>query len=74
MGGGGYVPGILYHPTVANLRYARTDMDGAYRWDIGLATWTALTDDFSRPDGGNEGAESMGSTRPIRTWSTWRPA
>jgi hypothetical protein len=59
MGGGGYVPGILYHPTVPNLRYARTDVDGVYRWDDAKATWTALTDAFGRPDGSYEGAESL---------------
>ncbi|HUN94357.1 MAG TPA: hypothetical protein VMU33_20060 [Burkholderiaceae bacterium] len=59
MGGGGYVPAVLYHPTVANLRYARTDVAGAYRWDNGTGTWTAMTDGFSRPDGNYEGAESL---------------
>lgn len=59
MGGGGYVPGIIYHPTVRNLRYARTDMDGVYRWDQSLSKWTPLTDGFGRPDGSYEGAESM---------------
>ena len=59
MGGGGYVPGIIYHPTVANLRYARTDVAGVYRWDNSISKWTALTDSFGRPDGGNEGAESL---------------
>ncbi|OIQ98481.1 xyloglucanase precursor [mine drainage metagenome] len=59
MGGGGYIPGIIYHPTVANLRYARTDMDGVYRWDNGISQWTALTDGFAPEDGGNEGAESL---------------
>jgi hypothetical protein len=59
MGGGGYVPGVIYHPTVANLRYARTDVAGVYRWDNGNSMWTALTDGFGRPDGSNEGAESM---------------
>lgn len=59
MGGGGYIPGILYHPTVANLRYARTDMDGVYRWDEALSRWTALTDAFAPEDGGHQGAESM---------------
>lgn len=59
MGGGGYVPGIIYHPTVANLRYARTDVAGTYRWDNGTSTWTALTDGFGRPDGSQQGAESM---------------
>jgi hypothetical protein len=59
MGGGGYIPGIIYHPTVANLRYARTDMDGVYRWDNSISKWTALTDGFAPEDGGNEGAESM---------------
>lgn len=59
MGGGGYVPGVIYHPTVANLRYARTDMAGVYRWDYGASKWTALTDAFSRPEGSQQGAESM---------------
>jgi len=59
MGGGGYVPGVIYHPTVANLRYARTDVAGVYRWDNASSKWTALTDGFGRLDGGNEGAESM---------------
>jgi hypothetical protein len=59
MGGGGYIPGIIYHPTVANLRYARTDMDGVYRWDNGISKWTALTDAFAPEDSGNLGAESM---------------
>src|SRR5450830_491243 len=59
MGGGGYVPGVIYHPTVANLRYARTDVAGVYRWDNSNSNWTALTDGFGRPDGGNEGAESL---------------
>jgi xyloglucan-specific exo-beta-1,4-glucanase len=59
MGGGGYVPGIIYHPTVPNLRYARTDVAGVYRWDEATASWTALTDAFGRPDGSYEGAESM---------------
>lgn len=59
MGGGGYVPGVIYHPTVANLRYARTDMAGVYRWDHADSKWTALTDGFSRPEGKHQGAESM---------------
>jgi hypothetical protein len=59
MGGGGYIPGIIYHPTLANLRYARTDMDGVYRWDNSISKWTALTDAFAPEDGGNEGAESL---------------
>lgn len=59
MGGGGYVPGIVYHPTVANLRYARTDVMGIYRWDHVISRWTALTDGFSRLDGSYQGAESI---------------
>lgn len=59
MGGGGYVPGVVFHPTVRHLRYARTDVMGVYRWDQSLSQWTALTDGFGRPDGGHQGAESM---------------
>jgi xyloglucan-specific exo-beta-1,4-glucanase len=59
MGDGGYVPGIIYHPTVNKLRYARTDMDGVYRWDNSISKWTPLTDAFPPEDGNDEGAESM---------------
>ena len=59
IGGGGYVPGIIYHPTAPNLRYARTDIGGVYRWDNSLSRWTALNDGFSRAEGANAGAESL---------------
>jgi hypothetical protein len=73
MGGGGYVPGIVYHPTVSNLRYARTDVAGVYRWDNSNSTWVALTDSFGRPDGGYEGAESF-AVDPTNSWNVYMTA
>lgn len=76
MGGGGYVPGVIYHPTVPHLRYARTDVAGVYRWDNAISSWTALTDGFGRPDGSYQGAESMAvdPTDPNRVYMTARMA
>jgi photosystem II stability/assembly factor-like uncharacterized protein len=48
VGGGGFIPGIIYHPNEPGLIYARTDMGGAYRWDNGGRRWVALTDSISR--------------------------
>jgi hypothetical protein len=46
--GGGFVDGIVYHPSVSGLAYARTDMGGAYRRDAAGSSWTAITDSLNR--------------------------
>ena len=58
-GGGGYVPGLIYHPTSPDVLYARTDVGGAYRWDAATATWLPITDGLHVRDGFYHGSESM---------------
>ena len=48
VGGGGFVPGIVYHPIQQDLVYARTDMGGAYRWEPAIEKWIPLTDMMDR--------------------------
>jgi photosystem II stability/assembly factor-like uncharacterized protein len=44
MVGGGFVDGIIFHPTAKGVRYARTDMGGAYRWNDTANRWEPILD------------------------------
>ncbi len=57
--GGGFVDGIVFHPTEKDLRYARTDMGGAYRWDEQAKRWIPLTDWVSYAESNLMGIESI---------------
>ncbi|MGX1367073.1 photosystem II stability/assembly factor-like uncharacterized protein [Streptomyces canus] len=59
IGGTGFVTGVLFHPRVRGLAYARTDIGGAYRWDERRARWTALNDDLGWDDWNLLGVEAM---------------
>jgi hypothetical protein len=60
-GGGGYVTGLVFHPTSPHVLYARTDIGGAYRWDQKTSSWTALTDGlgFGAAESRFHGVESI---------------
>ncbi|ORY58433.1 family 74 glycoside hydrolase [Pseudomassariella vexata] len=45
-GGGGFVPGIVFHPKTAGVAYARTDIGGLYRLNSD-DSWTAVTDSIA---------------------------
>ncbi len=56
---GGYMPGLIAHPTQPGLIYARTDIGSVYRWNASLGEWVPLTD-FNSPDSYNlNGPESI---------------
>ena len=48
--GGGYVTGLLYHPTERNLLYARTDIGGTYRFDPEKQRWISLIPHVTQED------------------------
>lgn len=45
-GGGGFVPGIVFHPTAPGVAYARTDIGGVYRLNSD-DSWTPITDSIA---------------------------
>jgi photosystem II stability/assembly factor-like uncharacterized protein len=64
--GGGFVPGIVFNETEANLIYARTDIGGCYRWQEDTRTWKPLLDWIGRDKWGWTGVVSMASD-PVDT-------
>ena len=59
IGGGGFVSGLLFHPSERGLLYARTDVGGAYRWDAAQQRWIALTDWIGAEDENLMGIDGM---------------
>ena len=47
VGAGGFAPNIIYSRVERGLAYLRTDMGGAYRWDVTRNTWVALQDSMA---------------------------
>ncbi|MFG2429778.1 WD40/YVTN/BNR-like repeat-containing protein [Streptomyces sp. NPDC048590] len=70
IGGTGFVTGLLFHPSVRGLAYARTDIGGAYRWDDRRARWTPLNDGTGWDDWNLLGVEAMAvdPTHPDRLY------
>lgn len=58
-GGGGYVTGLIFHPTTRDVLYARTDIGGTYRWNESNKSWIPLTDGFGPAESFFQGAESI---------------
>ena len=57
--GGGFVDGIVFHSAASDVRYARTDIGGAYRWDNAAHRWQPILDWISSRDRNLMGIESI---------------
>ena len=57
--GGGFVDGIVFHPTAKGVRYARTDMGSAYRWNEQTKRWEGILDWVPYEDLNLMGVESI---------------
>lgn len=57
--GGGFVDGFVFHPTVKDVSYARTDIGGAYRRDPKTRRWEPMLDWVSYADLNLMGVESI---------------
>ncbi|MBT2425111.1 RICIN domain-containing protein [Streptomyces sp. ISL-112] len=62
--GGGYVTGLVFNPKEKGLLYTRTDMGGAYRWDVAAEQWIPLTYWVGEKDWNLLGIDSL-ATDPV---------
>jgi len=62
--GGGFITGIVFNQTEANLVYVRTDIGGAYRLDNATSRWAPLLDSISWDDWNLTGVVSI-ATDPV---------
>jgi xyloglucan-specific exo-beta-1,4-glucanase len=66
IGGGGFIPDIVFNTGAANIAYARTDIGGVYRWNQSSSSWTSLMDWVGQSNWGYEGAVSVAAD-PVNT-------
>ncbi len=64
IGGGGFVPGIVFNESEPDLIYARTDIGGAYRWDPSVERWEPMLDWIGWDEWGWTGIVSL-ATDPV---------
>ncbi len=57
--GAGFVDGVIFHPSAKGVRFARTDMGGAYRWDSHASRWSQILDWVPFKDLNFMGVESI---------------
>jgi xyloglucan-specific exo-beta-1,4-glucanase len=70
IGGGGFVPGIIFSQAQQNLIYARTDIGGMYRWNQSSASWTPLLDWVGQSNWGYNGVVSVAAD-PSNAQKVW---
>lgn len=59
MVGAGFVDGIVFNPNFKGVRFARTDIGGAYRWDARADRWQPMLDWIPFKDLNLMGVESI---------------
>jgi hypothetical protein len=62
IGGGGYVPGVVFSQAQPGLAYARTDIGGMYRWNPATSSWVPLLDWLSWDIGNYAGVASVAAS------------
>lgn len=59
IGGGGFVSGLIASPTAKDVKFARTDVGGAYKWNAANCSWKPLTNFISEDDKGLLSIEAL---------------